>query len=70
MKKINSPSEGSLIFPTPFFLPTQELVAPPPKNPQTLSSKPARRLVYRLSRDSRYLVIHLRRLKVRISGLH
>ena len=46
------------------------MVAQPPKQPQTLTSKPARRLVYRLSRDSRYVVIHLRRLKVRTSGLH
>ena len=39
------------------ILPCQlELVAPPSKQPQTLTSKPARRLVYRfyLARDSRY----------------
>ena len=46
------------------------MVAPPPKQPQTLTNKPARRLVYRLSRDSRYLVIHSRRFKLRTSSLH
>ena len=46
------------------------MVASPPKQPQTFTNKPARRLVYRLSRDSRYLVIHLRRFKLRTSSLH
>ena len=46
------------------------LVAPPPKQPQTSTSNPARRPVYRLSRDSRYLVIHSRRFKLSTSGLH
>ena len=45
------------------------MVSQPPKQPQTLTSKPARRLVYRLSRDSRYLVIHSQRFKVRTFGL-
>ena len=35
------------------------LVAPPPNQPQTLTSKPVRRLVYRLFRDSRYFVKRL-----------
>ena len=34
------------------------LVAPPPKQLETPTSEPARRLVYRSSGDSRYLVIH------------
>ena len=32
-------------------------MAPPPKQPQTRTSEPASRLVYRLSRDSRYLLL-------------
>ena len=34
------------------------LVAPPPKQFETRTSEPARRLVYRSSGDSRYLCIH------------
>ena len=36
----------------------QALEAPPPKQLESRTSEPARRLVYRSSGDSRYLVIH------------
>ena len=45
-------------------------MAPPPKQLEIRKSEPARRLVYRSSGDSRYLVIHQRRFKQRASSLH
>ena len=56
---------GFEVFVTVFFLFLHRLYfaicrknPPPPKQLETLTSEPARRLVYRSSGDSRYLVIH------------